>query len=502
MLGANGRKRTGLQLNDVLDTAKVFGDPQPLPLTSCCANARQCRPGDIFVAVLDAEHDGHNDATEAVRRGAIAVVAEQVVPVQVPVILVEDTRVAFGQICQAISGNPTDQLKLIGVAGTYGKTTTELLITSILEAAGKDMGVIGSLGYCDGVNTAGGPRKTPSTAELADWLSRMVTHGSTHGVIEMDASSLARRALSGVNLEAAVITNIRRASLNEFGSLLNYRKAIARIVDNLVPGGACVLNADDPASQRLLDTINGPVLTFGIHKPAEIRATIVERHLGEQTFLLSAGNETVPVRTQLIGDHHVHNCLAAAATGLLFGCDLTTIARGLEFVKELPGRMELLRYGQSFGVFVDQANSPESLALTLKTLRQVTRGRLICACGADFDRDHDERPLLGRAMERNADVPVVTSGNIGYEEPLQMAHDILDGFKRPSTARVMPNRARAIEWAVCQAREGDIVLIAGSAPALTCGENGLSDKDVAVGCLRSLQEEQNNETASCVLISR
>jgi len=199
----------------------------------------------------------------------------------------------------------------------------------------------------------------------------------------------------------------------------------------------------------------------GMRMPAELTAEVVERYAGEQTFLLTAGNETVAVQTRMFGDHHVRNCLAAAAVGVVLGLDLTTVARGLESLAHVPGRLEPIACGQPFGVYVDYARTPDTLAVGLRALRQVTSGRVICVFGASPDGDPAERPLLGRVVERSADLGIITGDNPQWHPPLEIAHDIIDGYHRPARAHVLPNRAEAIRWALGQAEPGDAVLIAG-----------------------------------------
>jgi UDP-N-acetylmuramoyl-L-alanyl-D-glutamate--2,6-diaminopimelate ligase len=194
---------------------------------------------------------------------------------------------------------------------------------------------------------------------------------------------------------------------------------------------------------------------------AELTAVEIEHFVSEHTFLLTAGSETIPVRTKMIGTHHVYNCLVAAAVGLAYGIDLPTIVRGLENLDHVPGRLERIECGQPFGVFVDFAHTPDALCGSLSTLREVVEGRIFCVFGAGGDRDQEKRPLMGRAVEQAADVAILTSDNPRNEPAEQIVRDILDGFHQPSSARVMLDRAEAIGWALGQARPGDCVLIAG-----------------------------------------
>jgi len=289
----------------------------------------------------------------------------------------------------------------------------------------------------------------------------MAANGCTDAIIETSGKGLSQHNHAGQQLDAAILTNIKPQDLDHHGSVQNYHDAQARIFKLLKPHGYAVINADDPGSQAMLEELDNPTITIGIHQEAEVTATILERCPSEQTFLLHAGNETAPVRTGMIGDHHIYNCLTAAATGLVAGIDLPTVVRGIEKSGSLPGRMERIECGQPFSVFVDQADSPATMIASLKALRQVTTGRVICVFGAAGDGDASQRPLLGRIAEKSSDWAIITSDNPGCEPPLQIAHDILDGFSDPSKAHVLPNRAEAIRLALQSAQPGDSILIAG-----------------------------------------
>jgi UDP-N-acetylmuramoyl-L-alanyl-D-glutamate--2,6-diaminopimelate ligase len=392
----------------------------------------------------------------------VAVLAESYLPLRVPQAIVQDSREAYGRICQHLVGNPSGSINLVGITGTNGKTTTGLLAASVLRAAGMQAGFTGSLVHSDSETSAPAQRTTPTPPEMANWLLRMANNGCSHAVVEVSSRALAQRRTAGLKFDAAVITNVRRDHLDYHGSIANYREAKARLLEQLRPSAFAVLNADDAGCQALLPKLDCPALTFGMQQPAEVMASVVERCPSEQTFVLTAGNEAVPVRTRIIGDPHVANCLAAAAIGLVYGAELTVIARGLEAIERIPNRLDRVECGQAFNVFVDCADTPDRLAGVLQTLRSVTRGRLICAFGIDDQLPEENRPVLGRAVERHADLGVLTDGPFGNAEPLQIVHDLLDGYARVAKAHVMPNRARAIVWALEQARAGDTVLIAGS----------------------------------------
>lgn len=452
--------RVGVSLRDLFPTAQ-FTHPGDLRAAAVCSQPEQCSPGTLFVPVLSADSDGHEWASEAVANGAAAIVAERRLPVAVPQVIVSDTRVALGEICQALVGRPSDSLRTIGVTGSRGKTVTTMLMASILETAGQTAGVISSVGYSDSLEQAATRQTTPRAPLLAKWLGQMTAAGCTDAVIEVSSRALAERRVAGVEFDAAILTNLRRDHVEFHGSAENYKLAKRRLFSAMKPGGFAVLNADDQESQSLLGEIDCPVLTYGLHAEAEITATILERCPSEQTFLLQAGHDSCAVRTAMIGDHHVSNCLAAASVALTLGIELPTIARGLEAVDRVPGRLERIECGQPFSVFVDVARSPDSLAHSLKSVRKVTSGRLICVFGASGGRRKQDRAMLGRVAERGSDLPVITGCHPRHEQPLQIAHALLDGFQRAAKAQILPGRAQAIRWALSQARPGDSVLIAG-----------------------------------------
>jgi UDP-N-acetylmuramoyl-L-alanyl-D-glutamate--2,6-diaminopimelate ligase len=254
---------------------------------------------------------------------------------------------------------------------------------------------------------------------------------------------------------------VRHDHLDYHTTAQNYCEAKARIFEHLLPEGFAVLNADDELCPDYLSRLDGPVLTVGIDAAAEITATPVEQYKSEQTFLLSIGNETAMVRTPLIGRHNIYNCLQATAVGFAYGIDLTTIVRGLETIDRIPGRLERIECGQTFGVFVDYAHTADALAGVLATLRDVTSGRVICVFGAGGDRDRWKRPKMGRAVEETADLAIITSDNPRSEHPGQIAHDVLQGFARPASVELVLDRRAAIHRALALAQRGDSILIAG-----------------------------------------
>jgi len=449
------RLRTLLPEADFIGAADVC-------VNRCTCDSRRVEPGDLFVAIRGTTHDGHDFIGEAIQRGCAAVLSEQPIPtLAVPVCTVPSARNALARICQTLAGDPSRRLKVIGVTGTNGKTTTSCLLASVLTTAGHKVGLVGTLGYLDGMVIEQPALTTPPPDKLASLLSRMVCNQCTHAIMEVSSHALDQSRIDGIGFDTVCVTNVSRDHLDYHYTVDDYRATKSKLLGHLAPEGLAVINADDPTSAGYLHLIDGPVLTVGIRSSAELTAVIVEQHLSEQTFLLTAGSETVPVRTQMIGTHHVYNCLEAAAVGLAYGIELPEVVRGLESAEHVPGRLERIECGQPFGVFVDYAHTPDALAGALSTLRQVSRGRLICVFGAGGDRDERKRPLMGRAVERVADVAVVTSDNPRTEDPLEIIGDVLEGFRHQGDAEVIPDRVEAIRWALGAARPGDCVLIAG-----------------------------------------
>jgi len=450
-----------VSLRSLLPEAQLLG-ADDIRVERCRCDSRAVEPGDLFVALPGICADGHDFVLDAAAAGCSAIVVERPIPgAGVPQAVVPNARSAYGRLCQAMAGNPSQHLKVVGVTGTNGKTTTSCLIASVLTTAGYKAGLLGTLGYLDGSRIEQSTHTTPPPQRLAGLLGRMVRHGCSHAVMEVSSHALDQSRVAGVRFDAACVTNVTRDHLDYHRTLYDYRAAKSRLFEHLPPEGLAVINADDPTSAGYLPQLDGPVLTVGIRSAAEITAVSIEQCISEQTFLLTAGNDTMPVRTKMIGTHHIYNCLEAAAVGLVYGIDLPTIVRGLESADHVPGRLERIECGQPFSVFVDYAHTPDALTGSLRALREVVQGRLICVFGAGGDRDQAKRPLMGRAVENDTDLAIVTTDNPRNEDPLEIIDEMLEGFRDPDCAQVVVDRIEAIHRALAAAEPGDCVLIAG-----------------------------------------
>jgi UDP-N-acetylmuramoyl-L-alanyl-D-glutamate--2,6-diaminopimelate ligase len=426
-------------------------------VTTACGCWNECQPADLYVAISDADSDGHEYAAEAIRRGAAAVVAERYLPVAQPQFIVQDSRVAYARICQALAGSPSQRLVTVGVSGSVGKTVTSHLIQSIFAQAGYNTGVSSSI-----VEGQDADPMLPliSPPRVAERLAQMVMRDCSHAVLEAPSVGLARHAYCGLTLDAAVWTNIAGSHLNLHGNLENYRRATARLADHLKSAGFAVLNADDQNSVRLLKNLAVPALTFGIHNRADISAKLLDRNACFQTFVIAAGEEAVAVRTKMIGKQHVYNCLAAAATALGFGMSLESIAAGLGATM-LAGRLERVDCGQDFGVWIDNAATPLQLAGAIASLTAICKGKLWCVCSIEATQSAADRRRLGEILSRRTDQAVITHSHDQATADYEPCHQLLDGFENPAAARTIPNRKAAIEWVLSTAQANDVVLIAG-----------------------------------------
>jgi UDP-N-acetylmuramoyl-L-alanyl-D-glutamate--2,6-diaminopimelate ligase len=463
---------SAVALHELFPAASTNG--ARVPVTGCASDWRQVQPGDAFVAILGDDHDGHDYVRQAVERGAVAVIVERPVPVfTVPVYEVEDTRIALGELCHALAGNPSKQLRVIGVIGTLGKSTVVAILESIYMAAGCDVGVLSSLKSYDGMASSAGIGDGLSPIALAERLARMDAAGCTHAVVEISSRALSQCKFAGVEFDTVCATAIGSADLQWHHTPQNYRAAQRRALELLSPAGLAVLDGEDPVSCEWLSTLDAPSLTYGFDDEAQITAEIVERNACETVFLLSAGCESAAVRTTIVGDHHVRNCLAAAATALAHGIDLQTIAAGIEAIEQLPARMERIDCGQDFALFVDAAANATALRATLRTARRLAQGRVICVLGDSLSCDASEAATVRSVVRKLADLTIVTDALTDFDP------DWCSESDDASALQVAAHRGEAIAWAVATAGEGDVVVIAGSRARSQCqfGTTEITDAD-------------------------
>jgi len=448
---ADALRRDGLLLG------AAAGDPA---ITGVTADSRAVRPGMLYVAVRGSTVDGHQFVPDAVRRGAAAVATERPLQSGVAELVVQDGRRAAVSLGRAWFGDPGRRLTLVGITGTNGKTTTTALVRHLLNGAGT-AGSIGTLGAFDGtglpVESTAGSLTTPGPIDLQATLAGMVARGVTHVAMETSSHSLDQGRLDGLSYAAGVFTNVTRDHLDYHGTMEAYLAAKLKLDGLLGPDGVQVVNADDPAWAAL--PRGRPRVSFGIHAPADLRATHLTLDHGGSRFVLEAPSGRAEVRLPLMGEFNVANALAAAGAGLVLGLAPEAMAARLSASPQVPGRMERLAE-QPAVVLRDYAHTPDALERALATLRPLTPGRLIVVFGCGGDRDRGKRPVMGRIAATLADLAIVTSDNPRTEDPLAIIHEVEQGMGQAPHRRAV-DRREAIALALDGAGEGDTVLLAG-----------------------------------------
>ena len=414
--------------------------------------------GALFFCVPGSLVDGHDLAREAIERGAVALVVERELDVAVPQLVVPDSRAAMAVAADVFFGEPTKELELVGVTGTIGKTTTAFLLHSLLAAAGRGPGLVGTVEWIVGGERRPAPFTTPEAIELQRLFREMVDAGDRSAAVEASSHGSTLRRLDRVRFDALVFTNLSQDHLDLHGSMEEYFQAKRRLFTGPQPPPAAV-NVGDEWGRRLAadleDAHRAPLVTFGLGEGAHVRPDGLELS-SEGSRFRAAGIE---LETRLRGTFNVENVLAAVAAGLLIDLDEDAIAEGVARVTGVPGRFEAIEDGQPFAIVVDYAHKPGALESALRAARELGDGRVIVVFGAGGDRDRGKRPLMGKIAAELADLTIVTSDNPRSEDPLAIIQDVLQGTG--IDVEIDPDRRTAIHRAVGLAEPGDVVVVAG-----------------------------------------
>ncbi|MCC6483539.1 MAG: UDP-N-acetylmuramoyl-L-alanyl-D-glutamate--2,6-diaminopimelate ligase [Armatimonadetes bacterium] len=434
-------------------------------------DSRKVGPGTLFVALRGARVDGHRFLAQAVAQGACAVLVEDTTGVSafdVDVIQVADTRVALAQAAVRFYGNPSERLQIFAVTGTNGKTSTTYLIDSVLRAAGRTTGVIGTLGARVGNEHISIAHTTPESSDLQQLLAQMVSSGVESVAMEASSHAIAQHRMDGVCVDTAVFTNLTQDHLDYHRSMEAYFAVKAELFTSFAERSgkdfASVINVDDEwGRERLLPVARGRICSYGSAPDALYHFSNVRSGTSGASFSLHCPQGSARIELRLGGFFMVYNALAAATACLDRGIPLDTVRSGLEQVQGVPGRFEVIESDQDFAVIVDYAHTPDGLENVLASARQLDVARIIAVFGCGGDRDPAKRPLMGEIANRLADIPIVTSDNPRSESPEAIARDILEGIPADDRSRVIVqlDRRAAIEEACRLARPGDVVVIAG-----------------------------------------
>ncbi|MBW1816356.1 MAG: UDP-N-acetylmuramoyl-L-alanyl-D-glutamate--2,6-diaminopimelate ligase [Deltaproteobacteria bacterium] len=474
-----------MRLKRLLESSgeKTPSDHGEAEIRGIAYDSRKVEPGFLFVALRGHALDGHAFIGNAVENGAAAVVGEDIGRIEsgVPAVKVRDSRAALSRLAAAFYGRPFEGMRIIGITGTNGKTTTSYFLESIFRAGGGEPGVIGTIEYRFGNTRLPAPVTTPESLDLMRILREMADSGVTHAVMEVSSHALDQERVRGCPFDMAVFTNISRDHLDYHASMADYFRAKSRLFTGLADQApnrpaVAVINTDDPKGRELVRLTRAEIVTYGLSQDCHVRADRIEADRDGLRARLLTPEGSVPIRASLVGRFNVYNILGAAASALKMGIDLETIARGIASLPGVPGRMQRVAGRGDVDMVIDYAHTPEALTKALEALRPLTRGRLMTVFGCGGDRDRGKRRDMGLAAGTLSDVVFVTSDNPRTEDPDAIMSGIEAGVREAGLEKIAfppsngsavsgyvmePDRAAAIHGAVSTARGEDLILIAG-----------------------------------------
>ncbi len=445
-----------VSLRKLLPDAEFVGC-RDLVVSGCSADSRRIDPGQVFVAIRGPKHDGHAFLRRALDRGAAAVVVERACPeAGIPQVVVADAPSAHSRLCQALAGNPSEHLDVVGVVGSVGTSASCTYLKAIFEAAGMRTGGLNGSGWSDGVQAYPPSSSTPDAQALAHMLSAMADRDCAASVLALPVTTMDRHSIDGIRFSSALVT-----SLDHVEDEPEARRRAARIVRRVVAGGAVIVNAEDRLAEPLgAANLEARRVTFGLETAADVWATVEDRDLGGTSMVLRGFDREARVMLRPIGPGIVRAALGAAAMAWSRGISLEAVVNGLETVARLPGRLEAIATRGGLTVFADRARNGDSLTRAIRTLRDRSADKVHCVMAAGVD------PSLARglaeAAEAHADRVILTSGG---HRPIESAvsdlEDLLRHFQRPGRVRVVADRRAGIAAAVALACPGDAILLAG-----------------------------------------
>lgn len=439
-------------------------------ITGITYDSRRVMPGNMFVAVRGERTDGHRFVEAAIDRGASAVVHERDASFnpRATRIKVSDARRSMAQASAHFYNHPSQSLKVVGVTGTNGKTTTAFMVHAIMEAAGIPCGLLGTVQYQIGQRMIPAARTTPESVEIQEMMSQMLRAGCGGVSMEVSSHALDQLRVAEVDFDVAIFTNLSQDHLDYHGTMEEYFEAKIRLFSALGTvrkAGRAVVNADNAYGRELIKRLGGDhaVLSYGVSSAAVIRAEDVRVSAEGSYFVVHTPQGSIPMSLPLIGRYNVSNALAAVGATHALGIDLRTAESALAEFRPVPGRIEMVKVSEGFNVFVDYAHTADALHNVLATVAELTRGRVIVVFGCGGDRDKGKRKPMGLVASELADFSILTSDNPRTEDPHTVLQQIEEGFTAQARGRyqVIEDRREAIERALDVARPGDAVVIAG-----------------------------------------
>ena len=473
-----GRKQTvaerehtgGAALRALLEGVQVrSGLPaKELMIRQVANDSRKVHPGALFVAIHGVATDGNLYAKDAASRGAVAVLSEDAAPVEWPAatpwIQVNESRKALATAAANFYGRPATALKLVGVTGTNGKTTTTSLIDAILRASGAKTGLLGTIAYHTPAGDHPAPNTTPESLELQNFFAEIRDAGGTYATLEASSHALSMDRLWSCHFAAAVFTNLTRDHIDYHKTFDNYFAAKRRLFEGTGAGApdVSIINTDDEWGKKLA-ALGKKTLTYGLLNGSDLKAKKFQLSFKGLNFIAQTPNGPIQVESSLVGRINVYNILAAIGTGIGLGLSNEVIEKGIRNLHAVAGRFQRVDLGQPFLVVVDYAHTDDALENLIRTARELNaKGRIITVFGCGGSRDRTKRPIMGEISGRLSDLSILTSDNPRQEDPLKIISDIVVGAQKSSGKYIIePDRAKAIHLAIEEARSGDMVLLAG-----------------------------------------
>lgn len=437
-----------------------FSGDNDLEFTGLCTDSQKVRRGDLFICYKGTEFDSHQFAKEAVENGAVALICEKKLDLNVAQIVVENGRKAIALSARAFYGYADKKLKIIGVTGTNGKTTTTFMLDAIASAAGIKSGIIGTLGIKYADKFISPELTTPDPIYLHSVFADMLKCGVEYVFIEVSAHAIYFNKIDGINFEVAVFTNCTQDHLDFFGNMHDYAECKKSFFDERICRQA-VINSDDKVGREIMKKFHS-VLSYGLKNPADVFAVDIEESINGTSFVINLCDELYEINLNIAALHNVYNAMAAAACAKILGLDTADIAEGLSSLKNVTGRLEPVAKINGATVFVDFAHTPDGLEKSLKSLKKLCKGKLYCLFGCGGNRDRTKRPIMGKIAAENSDFCIVTSDNPRYEDPYEIISEIVEGIKPVTNKYVtVTERETATEYAINLLDNGDILLVAG-----------------------------------------
>jgi UDP-N-acetylmuramoyl-L-alanyl-D-glutamate--2,6-diaminopimelate ligase len=430
-------------------------------------DSRMVQDGSLFICIEGYTVDGHDYVLQAIENGAVAIISEKPLNVEIPVVLVKDTKRAMAVLANVFYDHPTTKFSLIGVTGTNGKTTTTHLIEKILNDTNKKTGLIGTMYMKIADQTLETKNTTPESLSLQQIFAKMVEQGVDSAIMEVSSHALHLGRVRGCDFNIAVFTNLTQDHLDYHETMEAYRNAkgllFAQLGNTYCNGTVkiAVLNGDDPASKEYEKMTSAQIVTYGIENECDVRATNIKITAQGTSFNVNAQGKKATVQLKMIGKFSVYNALAAMTACLVDGVSLDSIINSLESVEGVSGRFEPVDAGQPFTVIVDYAHTPDSLENVLKTVKEFAQGEIHVVVGCGGDRDKTKRPLMAKIASELGDYVILTSDNPRSEDPKQIIIDMEKGISTHRGHVSIVDRKEAITYAIDHAKEKDVIVIAG-----------------------------------------